>query len=70
VLNKNEALEGPFKRLRNFGMFTASDWLNYDAIIEAYQARAARMIGAVALQLGKADNLEAGMYSGPCLEGS
>jgi hypothetical protein len=64
VVSNNWDLQG----LRNFGMCTASDWLNYDAIIEAYQARAARMIGAVALQLGKADNLEAGMYTGPFLE--
>jgi acyl-CoA oxidase len=52
---------GDVQRLasENSKISKGTDWLNNAAIIDAFQARAARMSGAVALQIGRAENLEA-----------
>ncbi|CAM6110746.1 unnamed protein product [Calypogeia fissa] len=52
---------GDVQRLatENSKISKGTDWLNNAAIVEAFQARAARMAGAIALQIGKADNQEA-----------
>lgn len=48
---------------------SGTDWLYNAAILEAFQARAARMAGAVALLVANADNQEAGMCSCSLLVG-
>ncbi|KAL2632344.1 hypothetical protein R1flu_017030 [Riccia fluitans] len=44
---------------KNCGIKQGGEWMNYEAVVEAFQARAARLSGACALKLNKAPDVEA-----------